>query len=330
MFKNRSKSNRFKEEYVVSSQVHTDLDNLFIAIRDKKEDHASAQQKLDKVIDQAQACNLLDAVTLEKEAMIYDELDMHEVAYLKYQELFKFDNGDYSIKALEQYCLVLSHRLGTELRPEQNMTKKQTISSYLNEIKLLTLAGKNPCRLNIIGNAFKLSTLHFNTKDKIDKFKTAYNTYQEALIISKNKHDGQYLEAHSNLIQIGYFLEQLGDEKPLLNRLQENPAFEKVINLEKYLNDFYEELDDYDKSDLDISVLIGMTKISYALMLINPESVNKQELNILKWYRQIFNQIYSPRYVKIEILQIEFFLENLKDSKIKKSLNYIKSELQKY
>ncbi|MDN3665678.1 CHAT domain-containing protein [Algibacter miyuki] len=330
MFKNRSKSSRFKEEYVVSSQVHTDLDNLFIAIRDKKEDSASAQRKLDKYIDQAQSCNLLDAVTLEKEAMIYDELDMSDVAYLKYQDLFEFDKGNYSIKALEQYCLVLSHRLGKDVKPEDGMTKKQTISAYLNEIKLLTLAGKNPSRLNIIGNAYKLSARHFNTKDKIDKFKMAYNSYQDALIISKDKHNGQYLDALSNMIYIGYFLELLGDDKSLLSRFNENPAFTKVTNLEKHLNEFYEELDDYDKSDLDISVLIGMTEISYALMLINPKNINKQEQNILKWYRQIFHQIYSPRYIKIEILQIEFFIDNIKDSKIKKSLTYIKSELEKY
>lgn len=332
-FQNQSKSSQFTNEYVVSSQVYTDLDNLFIAIRDKKEDHASALRELDKLIDRAETSNLLDAVVLEKEAMIYDELGMTDVAYQKYKDLFEFDNGNYSIKALEQYCSVQSYRLGEDVKlakKENNTTTiPHIISMYLSEIKLLTLAGKNPSRLNIIANAYKHSAIHLEQKECIDQLKMAYTFYQDALIISKDNHSGQYLDAISNMVYIGHFLELLGDKK-LVVRFKENKPFSSIKNLEKHFADFYIELDDYDKADLDISVLIGMTEISYALILINPKNINKEEQNILKWYRKIFRQLYSPRYINIEISQIDFFLDYVEDPKIIKSLNYIKSELNKY
>ena len=58
-FNNRQKSNRQNQEYVVSSQVHTDLDNLLISIRDKKVDEKSALVKLDAFIDKAEADGVL-------------------------------------------------------------------------------------------------------------------------------------------------------------------------------------------------------------------------------------------------------------------------------
>lgn len=332
-FKNRSKSSQYKQEYVVASQVYTDLENLFINIRDKKEDQASALRKLDKYIDRAEFSNLLDALVLEKEAMIYDELGMSNVAYQKYKDLFEFDNGNYSIKALEQYCSVQSYRLGEDvkiaIKENKNQTIPEIVSTYLNEIKLLTLAGKNPSRLNIIGNAYKHSAIHLEINQRIDQLKMAYSFYQDALIISKDQHSGQYLDAVSNMIYIGQFLEQLGDKK-LMTRLKENQVFSSIKNLEKYLNEFYMELDDYDKADLDVSVLIGMTEVSYTLILINPKNINIEEQNILKWYRKIFSQLYSPRYINIEISQIDFFLSYVEDAKTIKCLKYIKSELNKY
>ncbi|MDO7170579.1 CHAT domain-containing protein [Mariniflexile sp. AS56] len=329
-FRNSKKSSQQNHEYVVASQVHTDLDNLLISIRDKKENKTTALVALDAYLDRAQESNLLDAMVLEKEAMIYDELGMVDVAYQKYKGLFEFDNGNYSIKALEQYCFLQSHLLKTNmlevLKSKKGNEATSTISAYLDEIKLLTLAGRNASRLNIVGDAYKQTAKYLKGQEKIDQLKIAYNYYQEALAISKDKYGGQYLNAISNMIYLGHILELLGDDK-LLNRLKENKGFENVTNIEKYLKDFYKELDDFDKVDLDISVLIGMTEISYAILLLNNE--NHQDQTILKWYKEIFQLLYSPRYINIEISQIDFLLDYVTTKNVKESLNFIKNELIK-
>ena len=330
-FNNRQKLNRHNQEYVVPSQVYTDLDNLLISIRDKKEEEKSALAKLDAFIDKAEESNLLDAMILEKEALIYDELGNIEVAYQKYKGLFQFDNGNYSIKALEQYCLVQSYRLKDIMKLAIKSKKKDAVlnavEEYLNEIRLLTLAGRNASRLNIVGNAYKLTAKYLDGKEKIEQLKTAYNYYNEAMEIAMDKYSGQYLDALSNMLFIGHILETLGDEK-LLKRLKANKAFEGVTDLIKFLKDYRQELDDFDKADLDISVLIGMTEISYAILLILKNNKERHDQKILKWYKDIFQQIYSPRYIKIEISQIDFLLDYAVDEDVVECLSSIKTELE--
>lgn len=329
-FNDRQKLDRNNQEYVVSSQVHIDLDNLLISIRDKKEEEKSALTKLDAYIDRAEAANLLDAMVLEKEALIYDELGNIEVAFQKYKGLFQFDNGNYSIKALEQYCLVQSYRLKGIIASAKKSKKKdvveKAIAEYLNEIRLLTLAGRNASRLNIVGNAYKLTAKYLDDKEEIEQLKTAYSYYNEAMEMATDKYSGQYLDALSNMLLIGHILETLGDKK-LLERLKSNKIFEAVTDLVKYLTDYCQELDDFDKADLDISVLIGMTEISYAILLISNNNEEYHDQKILGWYKEIFYQIYSPRYIKMEILQIDFLLDYVKNKELVECLETIKTEL---
>ncbi|WP_179020491.1 DUF7379 domain-containing protein [Winogradskyella forsetii] len=330
-FNDRQKLDRNNQEYVVSSQVHTDLDNLLISIRDKKEKEKSALAKLDTYIDRAEASNLLDAMVLEKEALIYDELGNIEVAFQKYKGLFQFDNGNFSIKALEQYCLVQSYRLEASVEAAKKSKKKDAVGSviaeYLNEIRLLTLAGRNASRLNIVGNAYKLTAKHLGEKEEIEQLKTAYSYYNEAMEMASDKYSGQYLDALSNILMVGHILETLGDKK-LIDRLKTNKVFEDVTDLVKHLTDYRQELDDFDKADLDISVLIGMTEISYAILLISNTNDTHHDQKILGWYNEIFNQIYSPRYIKIEMLQIDFLRHYVKDAELLECLDAIKIELE--
>ncbi|WP_372756201.1 CHAT domain-containing protein [Mariniflexile sp.] len=332
-FRDRTRLNQNKEEYVVASQIHTDLDNLLIAIRDKKEDKNSAQIRLDKYITLAQESNLLDAMVLEKEAMIYDELGMSNVAYEKYTNLFVHDNGNYSIKALEQYCMVLSSVVKSDILKAKESKKpdavNEVISKYIATVEFLTLAGRNARRLNIVGNTYKHTAKYLDSKKEIEYLKIAFEYYNEALDATDDRFSGQYLDALSNMIFTAFVLESLGNEK-LLPQLQKSKAFKHVKNLEEFLENLYKELDEFDKADLDISVLIGMTEVSYAILLINPNNKNHHEETILMWYKQIFQQLYSPRYISIEIEQIGFLLHYVKIEKVRKCLKLIENELINY
>ncbi|WP_282124459.1 CHAT domain-containing protein [Algibacter mikhailovii] len=329
-FKSRSKLGHQEQEYVVASQVHTDLDNLLIAIRDKNKSKYDAEKELDALLKRAEIANLLDAGVLEKEALIYDELGMSEVANQKYEDLFLFDSGNYSIKALEQYCQVQFHKLKQDLVGLEGNNKTVIIQNYVANTELLMLAGENSSRLNIVANAYKQAANCIDDHSlKIDYLRKSFENYGKALMVSKDKYDGHYLNALSNMIYVGIFLEDLKDEA-LIQRITKNKLFKKLTNMEKFLNDFIKELDEFDKADLDISVLIGMTELRYALMLIKAKNVEESEWDILKRYGEIFKQLYSPRYINIEISQIEFFQQYVKNKKVLESLEHIKSELKKY
>ncbi len=331
-FKSKKKSKQSAEGYVVASQVHTDLDNLLVALREKKEDKHSVQTKLNTYLDRAQECNLLDAMVLEKEALIYDELGMNAIAYQKYKTLFAYDNGNYSIKALEQYCIVQAHLVEEKLKQAQQGKQKtktlKIVEEYITEIAFLTLAGKNASRLNIVGNAYKLTAKYLEIEKKIEHLNIAFNYYEEAYKSTSDKYDGQSLDAESNRIFIAYFLKLLKDDGAM-DRILESKGLKNISDLDKYLEEFYKELDDYDTSDLDISVLIGMTEVSYCRILLTGEH-EVLDKKILRLYKETFELLFSARYIKIEISQINFLLNFVSSKTVIERLEYIRGELFKY
>ena len=303
-------------EYVISSQVYTDLDNLMIAIRDRKYNTTKALIKLERYLEKVDEANLLDAMVLEKEAMVYNELGKTEIALQKFKDLFLYTSGNFSIGALEQFCII-----------KTNNIKEETILDDLRDIEFLILIGKNPSRLNIVANAYKLaSTILKSSEDQKFYLKKAFSMYEESYKISTDKYDGNALDAMSNLIFIGHILELLGDTK-LLVRMNDSTAFENVVDVKTFLQDFHQELEDYDKTDLDISVLIGMAEANYGLMLLNSEFNPHLEMHIIDRFKHVFQLLYSPRYVKYEIVQIDFLLCYIKDETIRGQLEKIKTEI---
>ncbi|KJD31412.1 hypothetical protein PK35_14990 [Tamlana nanhaiensis] len=357
-FRNSSKSKKNNQKYIIASQAYTDLDNLLIAVRDKNVTNDAAIDKLNDILDKTQESNLIDATVLEKEALIYDELGHSDLAYEKYKELFVFDNGNFSIKALEQYCLVQSVILKNKI-VDLNLKKGDSkisayINEYISEIKLLTLAGRNTTRLNIVANAYKQTAPYFDKTEELQHLFEAYKLYEQALNISKDKYDGKYLDAFSNMVFIAYCLEHrkgtntfkdalinsqlfpensdfetLKTEFTLMDLLSQNRAFSKIASLDKFLEEYYQRLDDFDKADVDISVLFGMTEISYARLMLSNNNKAQLDQIILKWYKEIFNLLYSPRYIKVEIEQINFLLNYTKSEQVKASLEFILEELNK-
>ncbi len=305
-------------EYVIPSQIYTDFDNLLIAIRDQKYNSNQALQKLEGYLEKVEQANLLDANILEKEALVYNELGETEIALQKFKDLFVYSNGNFSIEALEQYCIIKTNHLD-----------RKTLVYDLKEIEFLTLVGKNPCRLNIVGNAYKLASTHLETnKEKIEYLKRAFAMYVDSYKTSINKYDGNSLDAMSNLIFVGHIIELLGDDK-LEDAIANSGAFENSVDIKSYLIDFHQELEDYDKTDLDVSVLIGMAEANFGLMLINNKFKPNIEIDIIERFKHVFQLLYSPRYIKNEIIQIDFLLYYIKDEIIIEQLNKIKLEIEK-
>lgn len=318
-FDGRRRSKTDEVEYVIASQVHIDLDNLLSAIRDSKNDKDTTLRKLHGYLEKVERSNLLDAVVLEKEALIYDELGESELALQKFVALFKHANGNYSIEALEQYCVIKTHNLN-----------RKNLKDDLKEIEFLTLAGKNPNRLNIVANAYKFASLIVNTvKQKNNYLTKSFDYYEMAFLASTDRFNGGYLDALTNMIFLGHILELRGEDK-LVNRLKKSKAFDNTNDVESYLVNFYNELEDYDKTDLDLSVMIGMAEASYGLLLFKSEFKPDIELDIIAKFKYVFGLMYSPRYINLEIKHINFLLAYIDDEVIKKQLKKVRTEVENF
>lgn len=316
---NRRKKKKKSLDYLIPSQIYTDLDNLLMSIQDRKSNVDKTLGKLDHYLDKAEKANLIDAIVLEKEALIYDELGKSEIALQKYIELFKYANGNFSIEALEQYCVIKSFQL-----------EKSTLKKDLEQIEFLTMVGENPSRLNIVGNANKFASTKVTAKtQQIRYLKKAFGFYEKSFNTARSdRFDGDYLDALTNMIFIGHILELKG-EQSLLERLKTCDAFAEVPDIEQYLLEFEKELEAYDTSDTDISVEIGIVETQYCLLLLKKDFDADAEGNIVKRFKHIFQLRYSPRYINTEQQQIDFLLAHITDDKIRKQLILIRSEIEK-
>ncbi|MEN1784927.1 MAG: CHAT domain-containing protein [Bacteroidota bacterium] len=317
-FNNRQKGKIDELEYVVADQVHTDMDNLLGAIRNSRSDVEATLAQMQHYLDKAQRSGLLDAVVLEKEALIYDELGEGAIAHQKFLELFKFETGNFSIEALEQYCTLKTYQMNAD-----------NVKDHLEEIELLKLVGQNTNRLNIIANAHKFASLYITDEEEKSKLLlSALELYAHGFAVATNPYDGGYLDALTNIIFLGHILELRGHGS-LMERLRTMALLGKDIDVLPYLLNFYQDLKAYDISDSDLSVQIGITETKYCLMLLKNDFRPAIELDIIAKYDRIFSLMYSPRYIAIEIQQIGFLLHYIKNPTIRKQLAQIRDEIQK-
>ncbi len=328
-FNNRKHSKEDLLDYVIDSQVHTDMDNLLNAIRDRKSKKEQTLQKLNLYMDKAEKSNLLDAIVLEKEALIYNELDEEDISYQKFKELFKYGKGTFSIGALEQYCIIKTRKF-----------EKHTLEEDLKEIEFLALIGRNPCRVNIIANAYKIASMKVGVapkskrksktapKDAIYYLSKAFDGYKESFSISNDLYDEYCLDTVTNMIFIGHILESLGDST-LVERLKTCEAFSGVSDVKIHLLNLYKDISTKGTSNVDLGVRIGMAEAGYALTLFKNDFVANTKLDLVHKFKDVFQQLYSPRYINIELLQISFLEHYFTDKVILTQLKQIKEEIKK-
>lgn len=328
-FNNRKHSKEDLLDYVIDSQVHTDMDNLLNAIRDRKSKKEQTLQKLNLYMDKAEKSNLLDAIVLEKEALIYNELDEEDISYQKFKELFKYGKGTFSIGALEQYCIIKTRKF-----------EKDTLEEDLKEIEFLALIGRNPCRVNIIANAYKIASMKVGVtpkskrksktapKDAIYYLSKAFDGYKESFSISNDLYDAHCLDTVTNMIFIGHILESLG-HSTLIELLKTCEAFSGISDVKIHLLNLYKDISTKGTSNVDLGVRIGMAEAGYALTLFKNDFVANTKLDLVHKFKDVFQQLYSPRYINIELLQISFLEHYFTDKVILTQLKQIKEEIKK-
>lgn len=315
---NRLKKKENKIEYVLPSQVYIDIDNLYNQIKHSDYDKAIAQAKLNSILDNAQRNGLLDGKIREKEALIYDELNLTDKALETFRSVLTLEDANFSVKVLEHFCLLRSLNLSAN---------KDDRAKEIEMIERLAIVGQTTLRLGIVGNAYKFASAHATTKDeRIADLKKALSFYKRAYDLKKDPYDGAYLDALSNVIFIGYLLYLEG-------AISKEEIFKPITDLQpvEYLEAQHARLDDIDPDDTDISALLGMAEAGYGLILISENPTDKLLDDIISRFHKVFQLMHSLRQIRIEKRQLRFLIDQKKLPKEKKeALEKILEALELY
>ena len=297
-FNDRSKQQEDDYDYVLSSQVYIDLENLYSEIKQNASKPKRGKKRLQAILANAERNYLIDGVIREKEALIYDELGDPKKALETFSSVLLLEDANFSMKVLEHFCLLRSHNFSdkAEERLEQ-----------LEQVTKLAMIGKTTLRLGVVGNAYKFASMKETPKKRDLYLKFALDYYSEAFLMNNDLYDGNSLDAFSNMVFIGYILQ--GYEQADLSKIFQQFTDKDPLT---YLKDFHKNLDDFDPEDLDISVLLGMTEVSFCLLLLQEDGQEDQTLldEINKRFSETFSLLHSTRQIRIEIAQIDFLLSH--------------------
>ena len=305
-------------DYVLSSQVYIDLENLYSEVKHNATKKKQGQKRLETILNNAASNNLIDGVIREKEALIYDELNEPLKALETFGAVLTLEDANFSLKVLEHFCLLRSHNFSEDA--EKRLAE-------LDQVTKLAMIGKTTLRLGVVGNAYKFASAYEQPKKRDLYLKFALDYYTEAFMINSDLYDGNSLDAFSNMVFIAYLLEGYGHGS--LKALFERFTTKDPLT---YLRDFHKQLDDVDPEDLDISVLLGMTEVSFCLLLLDKDETQEEQLfaEINKRFNETFRLLHSARQIRIEIAQIEFLTKHsaiISEKKIN-ILNKIKRALE--
>ena len=286
-----------EHEYVLNSQVYTDLDNLYSDIRHASYKPEKVKADLAAILDNARRNNLIDGRVREKEALVYDEINMPQEALDTFKGVLTLEDANFSVKVLEHFCLLRSLNLtkGDEAERQQE----------LDMITKLAVIGRTTLRLGIVGNAYKFASSFESTKTgRVKLLNKALQYYKEAYAIKSDPYNGPYLDAFSNVIFISYLLSREA-------KLDINLAFKEFSDKKPlvFLREFHQQLDDKDPEDMDISVLLGMTEVSMCLLILTHEGDEDQIVkDTCARFNETFNLLHSPRQIRMEIAQLDFLI----------------------
>ncbi|WGK63968.1 DUF7379 domain-containing protein [Croceiramulus getboli] len=295
-FHDRRQREGERNDYVLASQVHIDLDNLYSSLKHLNYDKESVLDRLREILENATRNGLMDGAVREREALIYDELDMPMDALDTFRSILELEDANFSVKVLEHFCLLRSLNLSAHL---------EQLEQELEEISKLGIVGRTSTRLNIVGNAYKFATQYTKGQKRLNYLLLALESYTESYRRNRDPLDAQSLDAVSNMILCGHLLESEGDFK-LKKHLSEFTELAPVAFCEELL----ERLKEADPKGLDVSSLIGVTEISFCLLLLTDNREEEIVNQINDYFEDTFQLLNSKKRMRIERLQIKF-LESL-------------------
>ncbi|MGB5943461.1 MAG: CHAT domain-containing protein [Leeuwenhoekiella sp.] len=323
-FQDQVRAKKERYDYVLVDQVYVDMDNLYSSIRHRDTTEEDILQQLANILKKAKENGLIDGAVREKEALIYDELGKFTEALQTFEDVLSLENANFSMQVLERFCLLRSLHLPQE---------KEKREADFHQITKLDLIGKTTTRLGIVGNAYKFNSL-FGDTDKWDNLQKAFQKYKEAHNLSLDRYDGPSLDAFSNMVILALILEPKGlfDVAELLTEKKAEENDNRAELLADYVASFRKLVEQVDKDEKDISVLIGMAEIGICQILLADSAKKEQQAleEINSYFEKAYKLLNSKRHILMEEKQMDFLIAQDFSVEKKKLLEAVKTGLRRY
>ncbi|MBV4356773.1 CHAT domain-containing protein [Pinibacter aurantiacus] len=222
--KSRTSRSTKKEEapvFLIRDEAEIQLINLRRNLDTRLSTSNKSKAKLKMISAAVDKAEIRSGKTLEQEALIYYELGEYESAIVKFDLLRAEEHADFSVSALEKYCIAKAKKLVVDYKLSNNkLSVTAEIDGIVNELQKLSVINKTSERLNLIAETYKRKALvSKDKKEKLAAYANAMDFYEQAI---EKRSDN--IKALCNLMVLRI---SLTDKK-------EKAAADKKINL-KYL-----------------------------------------------------------------------------------------------
>ncbi len=153
-----SGSGKSNLEYLIAQQAEVDLNNLISDLDTGAAGMEYALRRVQLISDAVEKAEIRNPVIAEKEAFIYGETGHYITAVTKYEDLFKMENAQFSVSALEKYCslstkvFVLDY-LKPALPGKINWVNE--VNKIIGHLEYLLLISPTAERYCLLGSAYK-------------------------------------------------------------------------------------------------------------------------------------------------------------------------------
>jgi CHAT domain-containing protein len=180
-----SKTNKKEEApvFLIRDEAEIQLINLRRNLDTRLSTSNKSKARLQMISAAVDKAEIRSGKTLEQEALIYYELGEYESAIVKFDLLRAEEHADFSVSALEKYCIAKAKKLVVDYKLSNNkLSVTQEIDGIVKELQELSVINKTSERLNLIAETYKRKALvSKDKKEKLAAYANAMGFYEQAI-----------------------------------------------------------------------------------------------------------------------------------------------------
>lgn len=158
LVRNTAESGHSALKYLIAQQAEIDLENLISDMDTGALETDEALRRVQAISHAVDTGGLRNSIISEREAFLYGEMGDYKTAVEKYESLFKMENAQFSVSALEKYCnlstkvIVADHLEAARSRKTDDVHR---IAKIIERLEYLLLISPTAERYALLGSAFK-------------------------------------------------------------------------------------------------------------------------------------------------------------------------------
>ena len=331
-------SKKYEPEFIIEEEAEIALNNLANELETGRYGNADYADRMASISNAVDRAGLRNGVITQKEAFIYLEMGMYDLAISKFESLLIMEDASFSISTLEKYCNVRAKKYVADFIASQKDQRiyLSKINKAIEDLKALLQVSPTAERYSIMGSTLKRKAMLCSTKpQKLKALAEAAYYYDKANKIEANNNAAY---SNTNWVEIETVLVLARH-----HRWSEPVKFGResyVLPSPEEVNDKLNQLSDKVKSmagqRMNYWDMVALANIKLCLAIVNSSTRTKTEWDeVLELFRRTWAKAGSKgkRLAEIEHLQLlddELSLINKQNvNAIRKNIRQLKEELLK-